>query len=116
MEKITLNKARIGARSELIAAAWLMARGYEVFRNMSPEGPFDIIAVSPEHTLYIDVKTPAARWNYGVYCLQAGQVRPSAAKYSGIKVSLLYVYEGQVAWKIGELPAPVPPEAIGDDE
>ena len=49
----------LGAQSELLAAAWLMELGYEVFRNVSPCGPADLIAwkrgTLDKHL--IDVKT-----------------------------------------------------------
>lgn len=55
------DKAHIGARSELIACSWLMAQGYAVFRNVSPTGPVDIIALSPSgRIIKIDVKTATA--------------------------------------------------------
>jgi hypothetical protein len=38
------NGKHVGARSELIACEWLLAQGYEVFRNVSAHGPIDIIA------------------------------------------------------------------------
>lgn len=47
----------IGSYSELIAAAWLLERGYEVFRNVSMCGPIDIVAIKGRETLLIDVKT-----------------------------------------------------------
>lgn len=56
------NLIDVGARSELIASAWLIGKGYNVFRNVSPSGPADIIAWNPDtgETLYIDVTT--GRW------------------------------------------------------
>ena len=50
------NKHR-GAHSELIACAWLLGNGYEVFRNISPYGLMDIIAIKDGQMLKIDVKT-----------------------------------------------------------
>ncbi len=49
----------VGARSELLAAAWLMELGYEVFRNVSPCGPADLVAWKrgTEAKYLIDVKT-----------------------------------------------------------
>jgi hypothetical protein len=45
-----------GAWAEMIAASWLVERGYEVFRNVSPHGPIDIVAIKGQVTEYIDVK------------------------------------------------------------
>jgi Holliday junction resolvase len=52
-----MDKKHVGARSELIACAWLLAEGYEVFRNVSPHGHIDIIALKDGKTFYFDVKT-----------------------------------------------------------
>jgi Holliday junction resolvase len=52
-----MDKKHVGARSELIACAWLLAEGYEVFRNVSPHGHVDIIALKDGKTFYFDVKT-----------------------------------------------------------
>jgi len=47
----------IGAINELRASAWLMSLGWKVFRNLSPCGPVDIVAIKDESLLMIDVKT-----------------------------------------------------------
>ena len=45
---------------ELLLCTLLMKRGYEVFRNVSCDGPMDIIAVNKDtmQTFYIDCKSP----------------------------------------------------------
>lgn len=48
-----------GAHSELIACAWLLSQGYEVFRNVSPFGITDIIAQKGARILLLDVKSGA---------------------------------------------------------
>jgi hypothetical protein len=47
---------RKGAWGELIASAWLLEQGYEVFRSVTPTGPIDLVAVNSEHILLFDVK------------------------------------------------------------
>lgn len=55
---MSTSTADIGAHSELLAAAWLMERGWHVFRNLSPTGPIDIVAVHPNGEVRkYDVKT-----------------------------------------------------------
>jgi Holliday junction resolvase-like predicted endonuclease len=49
--------SRKGAASELAACIWLLANGYEVFRNIAQSGPFDIVAVKGEVMLKLDVKS-----------------------------------------------------------
>jgi Holliday junction resolvase-like predicted endonuclease len=52
-----MDTKHVGARSELLACAWLLAEGYEVFRNVSSHGHVDIIALKDGKTFYFDVKT-----------------------------------------------------------
>ena len=46
-----------GAHSELIACAWLLTQGYEVFRNVSGDGLTDVIAQKGGRILLLDVKS-----------------------------------------------------------
>jgi hypothetical protein len=52
-----IHQKHRGAYSELVAATWLLARGYEVFRNVSSHGPVDLIAMRDGEMFKIDVKT-----------------------------------------------------------
>ena len=45
-----------GSRTELLACAWLLHNGYEVFRNVSTYGPIDIVAFKKGKILLLDVK------------------------------------------------------------
>lgn len=49
----------LGALSESLAMAFLLKRGYEVFRNVSAHGPIDLVAVHSRtgEIRYYDVKT-----------------------------------------------------------
>jgi hypothetical protein len=57
-----MDKKHRGAHSELIACAWLLAEGYEVFRNVSAHGFADIIALKDGKTFFFDVKTSSASY------------------------------------------------------
>lgn len=46
-----------GAISELLACAWLINRGYRVFRNVEASGPADIVAIKGSKVFQFDVKT-----------------------------------------------------------
>lgn len=46
-----------GDKSELLACAWLIGEGYEVFRNVAARGPIDIVAIKDGVVLKLDVKT-----------------------------------------------------------
>lgn len=52
-----LQRKHRGAHSELVACAWLLNQGYEVFRNVSPHGIADIIAFRGGEMRRIDVKS-----------------------------------------------------------
>ncbi len=53
-------KKHLGARLELVACAWLLEHGYEVFRNVSPHGLVDIVATKAGKITMIDVKSTVA--------------------------------------------------------
>ena len=63
MKKTFLNKKHLsGTVSEYIAINKLLELGFLVFKNVSPHGFIDIVAVSPENeTFRIDVKTASKR-------------------------------------------------------
>lgn len=100
---MVMNTMRKGALAEIKAIAWLIEQGYEVYRNISPEGPFDLIAIKPKETVYIDVKTVSERLDFGVASLGASSWNKSANKYPELNKKLLYVYKDQVAWKLIDL-------------
>lgn len=50
----------VGARNEMVAVAWLLDKGYEVFRNVSQCGEIDIIATKSGELLRLDVKAAPA--------------------------------------------------------
>jgi hypothetical protein len=55
-------RKHLGAHTELRAVSWLLEQGYEVFRNVSPSGPADIIVFrEDEAPRLIDVKTMSGR-------------------------------------------------------
>ena len=87
-----IDKKHKGALAELNASAWLLAQGYEVFRNVSPHGLVDLIGIKDGQTYLFDVKT--------------GRPRPSAlseVQRNG-NVKPIWFYDDQ--FHIGE---PIPP-------
>ena len=54
-----MNSKHKGAHSELIASAYFLSDGAEVFRNVSQHGPADLVVWYPEtnETIFVDVKT-----------------------------------------------------------
>lgn len=57
--RIKVSPGVKGAIGEHLATAWLMARGYDVFRNVAPNGRADLIAVDwvKDETIRVDVKS-----------------------------------------------------------
>jgi hypothetical protein len=53
----TMHRKHKGAHSELVACAWLLRQGYEVFRAVSPHGVIDLVAIKDGVAEYFDVKT-----------------------------------------------------------
>lgn len=53
-----LSSAGAGAASELEASAWLIRKGFDVYRNVSATGPVDLVAIDSDGsvTLY-DIKS-----------------------------------------------------------
>jgi len=51
-----LSTSDIGARAELLVCALLISLGYQVFRNVSPAGPADIVVFKNGKWLSIDCK------------------------------------------------------------
>jgi hypothetical protein len=49
-----------GTQAELIACAYLLGEGYDVFRNVSPHGTADLVACKGDTVLRIDVKSGKA--------------------------------------------------------
>jgi hypothetical protein len=69
-----MDRKHQGARSELLACAWLLAEGYEVFRNISQHGHADIIALKDGKAFYFDVKTSRMGRNNPARRLSSKQV------------------------------------------
>lgn len=86
------HTSQLGAKHELLACAWLLDLGYQVFKNVVPTGPGDIIAWDPEtdEKYVIDVKT---------YTPVKGKSCPSLSKsrtFPDAKVLYLVVSDGRV--------------------
>jgi hypothetical protein len=73
-----MKKKYRGAHSELIACSWLIAQGYEVFRNVSHHGPADVVAIKNGECFLFDVKTgPCATVTDEQHKLSVGLVNVS---------------------------------------
>jgi hypothetical protein len=52
-----METKHLGSHSELLACAWLLKNGYEVFRNVSAHGAVDIIALKDGKILLLNVRS-----------------------------------------------------------
>ena len=77
-ESSMMDKKHKGAFAELKATAWLLQQGYEVFRNVSPFRPYNIIAIKEGIMEKIDVKTLSQYRN-----------KEGELKYSEVKTSIV---------------------------
>ena len=50
-----------GDKAEYIAAMWLWEQGYLVCKNMSQQGPVDLVAIKEHEVILIDVKSACIR-------------------------------------------------------
>ncbi len=50
-----------GDKAECIAAMWLWDQGYLVCKNMSQQGPVDLVAIKEDEVVLIDVKSTCIR-------------------------------------------------------
>lgn len=57
MDTKKLSTGERGAVAELKACVWLLGLGYDVFRNVTPNGKFDIVAIRGSEIRKIDVTT-----------------------------------------------------------
>lgn len=76
-----------GHLAEAFAEAWLISKGYWVFKNRAPQGPIDMIAIHQKtgKQILIDVKT-VSRYKDGSI-----RSRIVSAKARELGVQLLYV-------------------------
>lgn len=77
-----VSTCQIGARNELLAAAWLISQGYEVFRNVSPAGPVDIVGMKDGCISLFDVKSATLRSDGAIQLLKLSQEQ----KKLGVKI------------------------------
>ncbi len=87
---LPISSGTMGAISELIAAADLMVRGYEVFRAVSQACSADLAILKDGRLVLIEVRT--AKWNKARTQLNYSKVKMRADVYA-------LVVEGEVVYK-----------------
>lgn len=56
-QTVEISRANMGTLSELVISADLLARGYHVFRAVSPACPFDLVIYKNGRLQRVEVKT-----------------------------------------------------------
>src|ERR1700722_6160557 len=77
-----IERGMVGARNEMVATVWLMGRGYQVFRNVSPHGPIDLIGMKDGKFEYFDVKMSYIRPGGGAVKIKVNSVQAAL----GVKI------------------------------
>jgi hypothetical protein len=73
-----MNKKHRGARNEMLACAYLLGEGFEVYRNVSAHGAIDLVAIKDNQTYYFDAKSIAPNESGNInrqFCLTEEQLR-----------------------------------------
>ena len=86
------NSSRRGDAAELVATAYLLENGYEIFNNASCVGPVDLVAMSPDGSLIlVDVKRSTTSLE-GINFAQKNRSRRSKDFHNMAEVKILYVF------------------------
>ncbi len=64
-EQVTLSSHKKGAIGELKACVWLLSQGYQVFKNITPDGVVDLIAINGDELIKVDVKCASRLYAFG---------------------------------------------------
>ena len=91
-----------GPYSELLACAWLLERGFEVFRNTSDRGLVDLIALKDKAVTFIDVKTAQTTINKFKHFAVSGPKLSEQQKKLGVR-ALFVTLDGLCDWDVRRL-------------
>ena len=97
---IKVSPATKGAISEHQATAWLLATGYDVFRNVSPNGRADLLAVNWEagETIRVDVKSQGFTLEKGKGVVSSASIERDELN-KGFDIRYLVVkHDGDCEW------------------
>lgn len=100
-KRVKVSPSAKGAISEHIATAWLLATGYDVFRNVSPNGKADLLAVNwvEDETFRVDVKSECFTLKPGEAGDMGASLRKRAEGNKGFDIRYLVVKNnGDCAW------------------
>ena len=100
-KRVIVSPGTKGAISEHIATAWLLAQGLDVFRNVSPNGRADLLAVDwiKDETIRVDVKSEGFTLEEGKGGRMGASARSRAELNKGYGIRYLVVgRNGDCEW------------------
>lgn len=99
-KKVEVHHNTKGAINEMIATVWLLKHGYDVFRNVSPRGRADLVAINwetDEGWVSVDVKSEQFDLD-GLNPMNEGH-RETQRKYEASNIRYLVVMDnGNCVW------------------
>ena len=57
VRRVKITSGNLGAKNELVVAIDLIEKGFNVFRSLTPNAPFDLVAYRNKQLYRIEVKT-----------------------------------------------------------
>lgn len=90
----SVGAVRKGAMNESLACGYLLANGYDVFRNQSSQGPADLVAIKLEESdrLYIDVKSSS-------FSVQTVNGRETLDRAKELGITIMVISDtGDIEW------------------
>lgn len=97
--KVEVHHNTKGAINELIATAWLMKQGYDVFRNSSPRGRADLVANRWDGSGWLPIDVKSEQFDLDGFTPMAEGQREQAQKYEGDDLKYLVVMDnGNCVW------------------
>lgn len=101
-----VSKKHRGAHSELVAVAWLIEQGYEVFRNVSQHGKVDIVVLNEatKEFIPIDVKTLSSYRTVDGQCRTGYPSKKDFHVVGQIRFVLVNPKTGKCEWGNGDEP------------
>lgn len=101
--RVRVSPGTKGSISEHLATAWLLQSGYDVFRNVSPNGRADLLAVDwdEDETIRVDVKSEGFTLVEGEGGEMGAKLRQRETLNSGFSIRYLVVKnDGNCEWYV----------------
>jgi len=94
--KVSISRGTVGAITELVISTKLMEEGWQVFRNLSPHGSIDLVAIKGESVRKIEVRTGSIGKNGKRYW--AKNPRPDKVNNTKPSETAVYCEDGSITF------------------